>query len=431
MSIATHDPQRRSRNANSVRLAWADARRRPLPALIALFAAFVPGANLLLVGGAGQALYRAQRERLESALPTEITLLPPPGAGEALRITPALLAELEALPWAARAYPKIELQLRLESPRTPLVPVEGRVPADPAHRGDRLVAGRGFDPSSDLEVVLAQDLFQRLGGRWTQAGPVPGRIAVRAARQVAGVEQEARLELAIVGLVREERRPDLLEVPLGLALDLDHWFGGGRAYGLPEPPQLERSALPELDAQDSWVRATLFARDLDSLEPLVEHVRRNYGYQTRDSLAEQRALRELAHTLTLLVSALVAGTFLIGIVASLGTQAQKTQSHVREIGLLRSMGASSLQVLGIHGVEGLGLGSAALLLALGVQLLAGPPLALWLATTLGLAPLHVGPPTLSLSLAVAAVCIGASLAGTLLPVLWTCWRTSLVSTLRS
>lgn len=414
------------RLANLVRYAWSETRRRPLPAAIALLAAFVPAANLWIVGGAGEQLYRAQRERLEATLPTEVTILPPPGAGDELRVTPLFLRELEDSPWVERAYPKVELQLRLAAGREQLVLAEGRVPGDPAHRPGRLVAGRSFESENAEEVIVTEDLFHRLDGRWTPHGCDPAQLALRAQRIVDGEVQELLLDLSVVGLLRDERGEDKLDLPLGLALALDAWFEGGELSACEEPDLVGRDI-----AAASWVRATVFARDLDSIEPLVEHLRRAHGFQTRDALAEQRALRELARMLTWLVVALVAGSFLVGAIASLGTQAQKVQAHVREIALLRSMGASTFQVLGIHGIEGLGLGAAAFLLALGTQSFAGPRVADALCSMLALERSVPGPTSLALACAVSVLCVGASLAGTLLPALWAARRSDPSKTLRS
>lgn len=233
-----------------------------------------------------------------------------------------------------RAYPKIELQLELVLGRTwHLVPAEGRDRADPAHRAGRLVAGRAFGDRHAREVIVARGLFQRLGGEWTERGPVPSSLEMRAARRAGGVDQEALLALRVVGLIEPHRGPDRIEIPLGLAQGLDRWFEGGHAPGLPEPP------VPVLEEPaPGSVRATLFARDADAVALLVAHVRRTHGYQTVDSLEQQRSLRELGRALTTLVLLLVAGSVLVGTVAIVGTHAQKVQAHVREIALLRAMG---------------------------------------------------------------------------------------------
>jgi FtsX-like permease family len=412
----------RTRLINGLRFAWVELRRRPVPTLIAFLAAFLPGTNLWLVGGTGQRLFDAQQAKLEATLPTEVTLVPPPGVGEGLRVTPEFLAELQRSPLVARAYPKIQLQLELEL-NGRMVPIEGRDVDDPAHGPGRRVAGRAFVQHHGREVMVSADLFQRLGGRWTREGPSPTRLVLYAGRSVAGEPQSARLDLAVVGLIRDQREPDLLEVPLGLALDLERWFSGGDVPGLPWSPR------PVVLA-DEWVRATVFARDLAAVEPLVTHARGVLGFQTEDGLAQQLALRELGRTLTTVVLLLVAASVLVGAVAVLGTQIQKVRAGRREIALLRAMGVPTRGVLGIHALQGLIVGLSALFCALVVQLAFGSQVGAWVSAAFGTRPVSVGLGSPLLALAVAVVTVGGSLVGALLPAAWITFRAPLTSALR-
>jgi len=533
-NLSSLPPSRLALRRNVLRFATSELVRRPIPALIAFVAAWAAGTTLWLVADLGVALYRREAARVEATLPAEVILVPPPGSGGELRIDLERLAQLASLPGVALAYPLVETQVTVSAggAASRVVPTRGRDVGDPAHGAARLAAGRGFRARRAREVVVAADLFERLGGHWTEAGPEPRALEVRAARRLAGGMQEVALELAIVGLVRDAREADLIELPIGLAIDLDLWFDGRDVADLPRSPGVPcevaapaalevefaagaedearaelarlglvvdaeiapvlddagapsgprpvpappiagrpvrvvsasggpiareaRAALelarpwvrrvtalggppssavaPEPERDESWVRCVLFADSHEHVAPLVGILRRELGYQTVDRLADLRGLRDLGRSLAWLVVLLVGGCLVVAAVSVLGTNAQKIQARVFEIGLLRANAVPLRRVLAIHLEQGLVLGALAFAAAALAHACAVPAAEAWSSRAFGVGALE-GEAGLALGASwltalVAALCLAGSVAGTTLPAWWACARLSPLEALR-
>jgi lipoprotein-releasing system permease protein len=127
----------------------------------------------------------------------------------------------------------------------------------------------------------------------------------------------------------------------------------------------------EIYAREGQVRCNVHAKSSDEVAPLVSFLE-SRGYITQHSLAEQQGLKELGRVLVGLVGVLVLGTVLGASLTVLITTMMNIQSKIREIGILRTQGAGSRDILGIFGIQGLLIGVAAFALGSAIVILGEP-----------------------------------------------------------
>ncbi|MCA8956263.1 MAG: hypothetical protein KDC87_09315 [Planctomycetes bacterium] len=182
------------------------------------------------------------------------------------------------------------------------------------------------------------------------------------------------------------------------------------------------------------VRARLFARSLDDVAPLVQHLRRTFGYETTDQLEAHRALRALGHALAAVVACLVGASLLLAALMMFGMNAQKLQHSLFEIGLLRAHAVPDRQILGIFAVQGAVLGAIAFLVAFAAQAALAPGVRAVLSSLFAMPAAELGADALGpwpLIGLVGAVCGACSVVGTTLPAWLACRRLTVVEALRS
>jgi ABC-type lipoprotein release transport system permease subunit len=311
------------------------------------------------------------------------------------------------------AYPLLAVPARvnLETGSETLL-LTGTEPGDPTRFVSELDEGTWLANGSPLQVVLPADLAGRLGCT------VGRGLDVRLARGDRVRGETITLRLVVVGLTRGKE----VHVPARLARDVQLWRNRELEYH--ESKQAFESLL-EISRQSGCPRYTFFATDEDSVERLVQRLR-GLGYHTEDHLEQQKDVRRLGRVLVAIVVFFVSAYVLIAAITVGLTTALSIQSKVWEIGILRSLGVPSRDVLGIFLLQGLVLGVTAFITALGIFALVEGPFRRLAAQALAIrepaflqgSPFDAG--LLWLPLVVAGVSLGCSLLGVLLPSLGAC-----------
>ncbi len=214
----------------------------------------------------------------------------------------------------------------------------GTEAADPERFAAGLTAGRwlGGEDAQDAVVPVA----------WAQSRgwKIGDSIHVKLPRDAAGRGEEIAVRLRLVGLTAKERA----YVPHRLVRDVYLWQGRRLEYD--EVRQQFRSPL-ETSRAAGYRRCNLFAPSTAEVEGLVRRLRA-LGYETEDHLAEQAELRRLGRVLLGVVLFFAAGCALIAAVTVGLTTMLNIQSKCWEIGILRSLGVSSRDVLRVFLVQG-------------------------------------------------------------------------------
>lgn len=199
----------------------------------------------------------------------------------------------------------------------------------PTAAGDPLLAP-GFRPADDA-VVLTHELATALG---VKAGDALVGVA---ARQIDGRGERAELPLTVALVLppeRLDRRRALL--PLGVLAALERWRDGAA---------VERFAGPPADPERSYASFRLYARGLDDVAPLVDHLSA-LGVETRSRLADIQALRRLDAALGH-VFTLIAATGGLGYLLSLAvTLWANVERRGRDLSVVRLLGVPAAAVIG-------------------------------------------------------------------------------------
>lgn len=293
-----------------------------------------------------------------------------------------------------------------------------------------VTAGRQALASCNGLPVRVVAFAGREGGPRSVLWPVgQGRMRMG---DVAGLEFVAddgaacQLDCAVAGFVNGT---DAL-VAAAMLEEIEAWQAGRLAF---DPVRKTFSPVVPAARVTSCLRATLYAKSLEAVEPLVGHLHR-LGYETTDQLERYAAVRWFGRALAMLVACVVASTLLLSVLLVVGMNTQKLAVSVFEIGLLRAHAVSDCSIVGIYAMQGLALGAAALACATAVQRMAAPALRSALANAFGIDPgALVGSSafgSVGLVVAVVVVCVGCGVAGTALPAWWTCRSVSPVAALR-
>jgi ABC-type lipoprotein export system ATPase subunit len=231
---------------------------------------------------------------------------------------------------------------------------------------DRMLAGTdGTDPERFAAALTA--------GRWPagadgRQAAVPAAWALRRGwklgdsihlklpRDEAGRGETIAVRLKLVGLTASEQG----YVPHSLVRDVRLWQA--RRLEFDEVRQDFRSPL-EVGRAAGYRRCNLFARGSAEVEGLVGRLRA-LGYETEDHLAEQAKLRELGRVLLGVVIFFASGCVIIAAVTVGLTTMVNIQAKCWEIGILRSLGVSSRDVLSVFLLQGLLMAAAGFGLAL-------------------------------------------------------------------
>ncbi len=94
-------------------------------------------------------------------------------------------------------------------------------------------------------------------------------------------------------------------------------------------------------------RCNVYVKNVASVKPVVKQLRQ-MGYATEDSLEEQEGLRKMGKSLTFLVTLLVFGSVVGGMLNVLITTWLNTKTKMYEIGILRAYGGSRRTIVGMY-----------------------------------------------------------------------------------
>ena len=248
------------------------------------------------------------------------------------------------------------------------VAFETSTPQDPRRFAEGVTYGRWLAPSgSQNELVLPARLLAKLGLRGAPESYAGVALSAEFSREkrISSVEPSLRIPFRIAGITSKETGFLSEEVARRVLL----WQQGRLVYN-------ERTMTFDAPAQiyerEGHVRCQIHAKSSEAVAPLVAFLEGSLGYHTQHSLAEQQGLKELGHVLVGLVGVLVLGTVLSAAMTVFITTTMNIQSKTREIGILRTQGAGSRDIVGVFGAQGLLIGMAAFALGSAAVILGEP-----------------------------------------------------------
>jgi ABC-type lipoprotein release transport system permease subunit len=346
------------------------------------------------------------------------------------RVGDRLVALLEmARPTFVAAQPFLSVPGQF-APALPAVPVVASGATDPVRLATPLLAGTWLrDNGGPNQVVLPRSVAREAVG-----GDRPDRLlgralTVRFVRERShGHDEVLPLTLRVIGVVDGSTA----YVTLRLASDVQRWRQGQLVFNEARG-QLDNPA--EMALRGGYLRGVVYAHDVEAVPQVVRSLRQ-MGYLTEDRMAEQEGLARLGRVLIFIVGFFVLGSILNGAITVLVSTLLNVKNKTWEIGILRSHGVSTGDVVGIFLIQGLVIGLAAFVLAAGFVLAVEPWLRGIVCQAFALKPgtvLTGSPFDLELwwlSALVLSVSAGFSLLGVILPAIRAC-RLSPVEALRS
>jgi putative ABC transport system permease protein len=295
------------------------------------------------------------------------------------------------------------------------VEVVGSEASDPARFGVAAVAGTWLTGDSKIGVVVPRSAV-----RGQPPGGVVGRKTMLHFRRDLPDGRQAALSLPVevVGVVDGERA----YVPMRLAANVFLWQRGRLVFN---DTRLEFEAPAETAVRAGHVRCTVFARDAESVAPVVRALQRQ-GYRTDDRLADQEGLQRLGCVLVAVVGFFAFGCVVNAAITVLITTMMNIRSKTWEIGILRAHGVHGGDVVTLFACQGVLIGSAAFAVGAAAVAVVEPLLRGLVCQAFSWKPGTVltGSPFQAslwwLSATVLAVSVGFALAGVLVPAALAC-----------
>lgn len=209
-----------------------------------------------------------------------------------------------------------------------------------------VVAGTWFSKDQEEEIVLSDRALARVLPTVPPRESIGRVIPVRFSRNEETVSaEELVIPLRIAGVIEAEQS----FVSWRLLNSVASWQDNRTIYNA---TRNRFESVEEVHARTGYPRGTVFAKDIDSVEPVVKQLEAA-GFETRHSLAEQESLRQLAWALSGIIVALVLGSALTAAANVWSTTAMNVQARTWEIGVLKAHGVGVRDILGIFGIQGL------------------------------------------------------------------------------
>lgn len=315
-----------------LRLALADFRhdwRVSACLVLALAAVLVP---LLVLFGLKSGIVTTMRERL-LADPRNLEII----IAGSYSLKPDWFADIAALPETGFVIPRTRslaatLDVMAEGGRA-----VGAIELVPTGPDDPLL--RDLAPPARMDdVLVSRSVAQKLG--LTEGDRITGLLA----RTREGEREVMRLPLTIRAILPEaafgrDGAFVLLEL-LVLAED----FRDGKAVSFDAPPQ-------DIAARD-FASARLFARDLDSVAPLADRLRRD-GIEIRtraDDIETVKAIDRVLSFIFTVIAAIAVGGYLLSLASNLWANVERKR---RELALMRLVGFSTRAVIAFPAIQAL------------------------------------------------------------------------------
>ena len=227
-----------------------------------------------------------------------------------------------------------------------------------------------------------------------------------------GARETITINATIIGLTNS---PSTF-MPLDFLINVSDWQKGTKIYnemrGNFEDPKA-------IDERSGTVRCNIFASSIAQVPAVVRELR-SMGYQTEDRLADYRDLMRLGQVLTIFIIIFALGCAINGCLSVLITSLMHVRSRFRELGILRSLGAKTCDIIQIYASQGIIIGVVAFVCSGLVVTIVEPLLRLGLRSFVHLpkeaweqfpTPVRL----LWLDLIVIGIALGFSLIGTLVP----------------
>lgn len=199
----------------------------------------------------------------------------------------------------------------------------------PTDAGDPLVPPSAL-PLEGAQAILSAEAARRLDAK------VGETVRLRVARRLDGAQERGELVLDVVGILPPAgfARPAVF-VALPLLVDLER-FRDGRLV-----PRLGlETGLPDDGKAAAFARARVYARDIDSVEPLALWLA-GQRIETSSQLQQINNVRAINRVLTLIFG-VIAGAALLGCVAALlGAFLANIDRKRRDLAVLRLLGFTS------------------------------------------------------------------------------------------
>lgn len=199
----------------------------------------------------------------------------------------------------------------------------------PTDAGDPLVPP-GALPLEGAQAILSAEAARRLDAK------VGETVRLRVARRLDGAQERGELVLDVVGILPPAgfARPAVF-VALPLLVDLER-FRDGRLV-----PRLGlETGLPDDGKAAAFARARVYARDIDSVEPLALWLA-GQRIETASQLQQINNVRAINRVLTLIFG-VIAGAALLGCIAALlGAFLANIDRKRRDLAVLRLLGFTS------------------------------------------------------------------------------------------
>jgi len=318
------------------RLAWKDLwHDRRTMAVFVLTVAAILAPLLLLLGLKNGAISQLRETLISDPRNLEVIIY-----GSA-RLPPAWFAEIAARDEVAFVVPKtrtINASVDVLAPDRRLLTSIELLPTGP---GDPLLPAGTTPPTDPRQVLITATLAAQLGWSEAQAGGPKMQASITAVikRRLNGEPQHARLPLTLVGLVPAQHfaRAAIFAHP-ALLVATEDYRDGRLELEAARPIPTDRLA-----AREEFANARLYARSLETVAPLAEHLRRE-GIEVRTQAERIATVQALDRTFSFLfqVTASIGG---MGCALALGGALWlNAERKRRALAMLRLFGFGRLAV---------------------------------------------------------------------------------------
>lgn len=202
----------------------------------------------------------------------------------------------------------------------------------PTAKGDPLLAFSSIeDLAADDEVVVSSTLATDMKAK------IGDQLRLSISRIKDGQTQRTVHSFKIAGVLRSSLSSGYkLYLPLAVITAMEDYRDGYE-------PLIFSDGSNQNSARDSFAKVRLYARDIDSVKPLSEKLRKNYNIQ--DKLADIEELKALTRTLNFIFITIASVSVIGGSLAVGGLIFSGICRKERALALLRISGLSNLGVV--------------------------------------------------------------------------------------
>ena len=215
--------------------ALSDLRNRKTATALTGVAVFSAALSVLLLGFYGLRVRDSIKGSVDEESLARITVDAPIAAGAQMRFSEENLSEIRSQPGVLGAWGRVDLvaDMTLGKIHMPGIVVEGTRPQDSLLAPNRMVLSGSFADDAAHEAILSEALLHQLGGTIRDGRISPSTITLNLRRSVDGATHVNNVELSIVGILNaaagSNGSHNRVFVPVGLAIELDHWLTGRRS----------------------------------------------------------------------------------------------------------------------------------------------------------------------------------------------------------